>query len=459
MEQDKIHRFVECTVPISNCNLKCEYCYVIQENRRNTKTNSFLLKPREIGKAFSQKRWGGVMLVNLCGFGETLIPKQMPDIIYYILNEGHYINVTNNGTQTERFNEIIKYPKEMLSRLSFSFSLHYVELKKKGLLEVFAENAKKVREAGCSYLIQINLCDTYIELKDEITEYCLKNFNALPQVALTRDETKSKEEFYIYSQRTNEEYFEEGRKYHSPLFEFTLKNFNVKRTEFCYAGDWSFKLDLASGDLRSCYFTRPHYNIYDDLNEEIPINTVGENCGWKYCINSSHFMSLGVIPSVDTPTYGALRNREEANWYSKTMISFLESKFNESNDEYSEETQRIITKKFYTWHNRVGEGKYPYLFPCDALPENAEIVLYGAGKVGRCYYAQAKENYKIISWVDCNFENIDMSGEKNIKIESPDKIKELEFDFVVIGILNEDIIKEVSEKLQKMGVNKDKIIY
>ena len=30
---DKIKRFFECLIPVTICNLKCEYCYIIQEER------------------------------------------------------------------------------------------------------------------------------------------------------------------------------------------------------------------------------------------------------------------------------------------------------------------------------------------------------------------------------------------------------------------------------------------
>jgi hypothetical protein len=42
-------------------------------------------------------------------------------------------------------------------------------------------------------------------------------------------------------------------------------------------------------------------------------------------------MSLGIIPSIKTPSYEALRNRREADWYSIEMRSFLSSKLRESN--------------------------------------------------------------------------------------------------------------------------------
>ena len=32
-----IKRFIECTVPVTVCNMKCSYCYVMQEGRRSNK--------------------------------------------------------------------------------------------------------------------------------------------------------------------------------------------------------------------------------------------------------------------------------------------------------------------------------------------------------------------------------------------------------------------------------------
>ena len=328
---ESISKFVECLVPISQCNLKCSYCYVMQENRRNSKTPPFCCSPEEIGYAFHRERWGGTLLVNLCAFGETLASPIMPQIIYNILKQGHFINVTNNGTMNNQFDEIIKFPKDMLSRLCFAFSFHYVELKRTHNLQNFINNVKKVKAAGCSILIQLNLADEYIPYLEDIKKICVDNFGAYPQVALTRKEGN---EFSIFTSHTDEEYMALGQSFHSPLFEFTCKNFRIKRKEFCYAGDWSYKLDLATGDLRSCYFSRPYYNIYKKPDEKIKALTVGSNCHKAYCVNSSHFMSLGVIPSVPCPSYIDLRERADAKWYTDEMKAFLSTRLYDTNKEY-----------------------------------------------------------------------------------------------------------------------------
>ncbi len=184
-----IKKFFECTVPVSSCNLRCSYCYVMQENRRDIKTDDFILPPEEIGRAFAKTRTGGISLFNLCGFGETLIPEQMPEIIYYLLKEGHFVNVTNNGTMTERIKEMMGFPREYLSRLCFSFSFHYLELIKRDKLQTFIENVKLTRSHGCSAVIQLNMADEYMERIEEIKELCRLEFGAYPQIALTRKES------------------------------------------------------------------------------------------------------------------------------------------------------------------------------------------------------------------------------------------------------------------------------
>ena len=281
---ETIKKFVECTIPVSHCNLKCSYCYIIQEHRRNINMPGFKYSPEYIGRAFNKRRWGGSMLVNLCGAGETLMCPGITQIIAAILNEGHFMNVTTNGTMSKIFDEIINLPDELLSRLCFAFSLH--------------------------------------EGKD----------------------------FSIFTEHSEQEYINYGKEFKSPLFDFTCKNFRVKRHEFCYAGDWSFKLNLATGELRSCYFSQPFYNIYENVNECVKTFPVGNNCGNSYCVNSSHFMSLGVIPEIQCPSYVELRDRPEAKWYTVKMRGFLDTRLYNGNSQYST-IRKYFTNQYFRLHS------------------------------------------------------------------------------------------------------------
>lgn len=217
-------------------------------------------------------------------------------------------------------------------------------------------------------MLQINLCDEYIPYIEEIKKISYEKVGAYPQVALTRNEETVP--MSIHSKLSNSEYYKYGSLFESPLFDFTFKNFNVKRKEFCYAGDWSGILDLQTGILKKCYNEPIGVNIFEDIDKPICFEAVGSNCKSCYCVNSSHFMSLGVIPEISTPTYAQLRNRvcsDGSEWLQPEIKSFMSTKLFESNEEYSKKKKRQI--------NKAGEELIPFSVKVKSavyksLPEN-----------------------------------------------------------------------------------------
>ena len=272
---------------------------------------------------------------SICGAGETTMQPEIADIVYHIMKHGHYVNITTNGTVTKKIDEILERGKDFTDRLHFAFSFHYLELVRLNLMDRFFDNVKKVREAGCSFLVQINLCDDYLPHLDEIKRLSIAHTGAMPQVAATRKEETGLRKIELLTELTEEEYIKAGKTFDSPLFDFTMKNFNVPRKEFCYAGDWSGNLDLSTGILRRCYCSYLRQDIFKNPKEPIRFLAIGNMCGSAFCMNSSHFMSLGVIPEVETPTYAELRNRKEAGWYTPQMEEALSGKLEEANELYS----------------------------------------------------------------------------------------------------------------------------
>lgn len=330
---DQIKRFFECLMPVTACNLKCGYCYVIQRDNRKMEVPKLKYSPEIIGRGLTIERLGGVCFFSICGAGETLIPEETVRITEQLLKNGHYVNITTNGTLSNRFDELLKLPKEQIERLHVAFSLHYNELVRLNMLDKFFENVKKIRKAGASFIVQINLCDEYVEKWDTIKELCISKIGAPPQVAATRKENDLNTNIELLTDLSIEEYKRIGDQFESPLFDFTMKNFGVKRNEFCYAGDWSGTLNLGTGILTKCYGVEPQ-DIFKDLERPIRFCAVGR-CNQLFCMNSSHFMSLGIIPSVETPSYASLRNRDSAGWYSSRMKEFLDGKLINCNDVYS----------------------------------------------------------------------------------------------------------------------------
>lgn len=365
--EDRIKRFFECLIPVTICNIRCSYCYVIQRNNRKMEQPKLKYTPEQIGKALTQKRLGGTCYFSICGAGETLVPHETIEIAKAILDNGHYINITTNGTLTNRFEEIVHFPQEWLERVHFSFSFHYVELKKRNLLDTFFKNVDKVKKAGASFIVQINLCDEYLPYLDEIKRLCIEHTGAMPQVAATRKEIQLNNNVQLLTEMTTEEYISLGKTFESPLFDMTMKNFNVKRKEFCYAGDWTGTLDLSTGILSRCYGSCYRQDIFADPDRPIDFQAIGNACSSLYCMNSSHFMSLGVIPEVDTPTYASLRNREEAGWYTPRMQAFLSQKLSDNNELYDEKKEKrskryarkeVVVRTLSKWkHNAVKQIK------------------------------------------------------------------------------------------------------
>lgn len=340
-----ITRFIECLIPVTACNLTCEYCYIIQEERRTNQLPKMRYSPERIGIALSKERLGGACYFSICGAGETLLPSETIPIVEELLKQGHYVNVTTNGTISKRFDEISNLSLDLLKHLHFAFSLHYLELKEKDMLDVFARNVTLMKKVGCSFLVQVNLYDGYIPYIDEINEFCIEKFGAKPHLAATRMEKNN--EIKLHTALSEDEYREMGKKMESSLFDFTMENFNVKRKEFCYAGDWSFILDLDTGIMRKCYNIPFGVNIFEEPQKPIKFEAVGKGCNKSFCVNASHFMSLGIIPTINTPSYAELRNRG-AGWYTEEMRDVLSKKLGDEHKEYS-----IYRKSVVALHNQI----------------------------------------------------------------------------------------------------------
>lgn len=356
----QIKRFFECLIPVTVCNLKCNYCYIIQRDYRNMELSQLKYSPQHIAEGLTQKRLGGVCFFSICGAGETLAQPETLEIAQLLLHEGHFVNITTNGTLSNRFNKISKMSENERKRLHFSFSFHYLELKRLGLLNRFFENINLVHENGCSYMVQLNLCDEYIPYLDEIKTLCMKKIGAYPQIAVTRKEEPGLKNIQIFTKKTEKEYKQLGESFNSELFRYTLDNFNIKRKEFCYAGERSGTLNLATGVLTKCYADPKGIDIFKDIKKPIKFEAIGHNCGCAYCLNSSHFMSLGVIDDGDKRTYASIRDRDSANWFNNTVKEALNQKLWDNNRVYSIPQKIIANTKqkykvlYYSTRHKVG---------------------------------------------------------------------------------------------------------
>lgn len=131
-------------IPISICNFRCSYCYLAQRDEHYQGVQSEMkYTPEQVRKALSIKRMGGPCYCNLCADGETFITKNIDQYVKVLLEEGHYVEFVTNLTIIKILDIFLSWDKELLKHLEFKRSFHYLELKRKNLLEPFVENVKR----------------------------------------------------------------------------------------------------------------------------------------------------------------------------------------------------------------------------------------------------------------------------------------------------------------------------
>lgn len=92
------------------------------------------------------------------------------------------------------------------------------------------------------------------------------------------------------------------------------------------------------------------------------------------------------------------------------------------------------------------------LFPYKAFPKGSRIVVYGAGIFGLETISMIeKRKYGIVTaWVDKNY---DIYQKRNMKVDSPDKLAMIDYDYMVLAVLRADIRED-----KQRGVPLNKMI-
>lgn len=329
---DKIKHYIECYIETETCNLRCHYCYIALQERFTNKIQKFSHSKEDIRRALSKERLGGPCLLNFCAGGETLLDEDALQVAKELLKEGHYINLVTNGTISKRFEEIASWPKELREHLMIKFSFHYLEFKRLNILDKFASNVSLMKKSGVSFTVEITPSDKLVPFIDEVKEWSIQNIGVFPHITIARDDRT--ENIDILSNYSYEEYKKIWGQFDSKLFNYKTEIFYQPRKEYCYAGRWSFCVNLNTGVMTQCYQAKELGNIFDNIDEPLPLEEIGYGCCLPHCFNGHAFLTLGNVPSLHSPTYAEVRNRvcaDGSEWLTPCMKSFIGSKLKESN--------------------------------------------------------------------------------------------------------------------------------
>ncbi len=341
---DKVKKLILFRIPMSICNFRCHYCYLAQRPTHyegNQPTPS--LTPEQFGYAFRKERIGGLAYGNFCADGETLLVKNIDSYIKAFVEQGHYVEIVSNMTVTPMLDKILAWPKDLLAHVEFKCSFHYLELKQKRKLDVFASNIKKVWAAGASANIEITPSDELIPYLDEVKEYSLNNFGALPHITIARDDRSSAIDYL--TELPMAEYDKVWSTFDSGFWRYKKTIFGKYQEKFCYAGAWMLYVDFYNGDCQKCYAGPFLNNVYANLDVPLPSEPIGR-CPLSHCYNGHMLLTLGLIPGATPVRYGDIRNRERADgggyWLNSQVYNFFDTKLEESNEEWSPIRRRLF---------------------------------------------------------------------------------------------------------------------
>lgn len=350
---ERIKRFITCNVPVKVCNFRCTYCYLGQysnvDNYRGG-ISQFVLEPKKIAKSLSPQRLGGICHFNFCASGETMLHPQLIELISELTKMGHYVDVVTNGTLSNKIEELIRtLDDKQRKRCFIKFSFHYLELKKNNMMDIFVSNINKIKESKISYTIEITPCDELVPHIDNIKEFSIKQFGALPHISIARNE--SVKGIAMLTKYSKEEYKKIWSTFESELFNFKMSIFGKKMKQFCYAGEWSLNVMLEDGSYWQCYLGNKLGNICD-MDKPIHFCPIGR-CKEPHCYNGHAFLAFGNIPSIGNDiNYAIERDRiteSGEHWLQPDIYKFFSDKCSNNNKQLSDRDKRKIIRK----NNRI----------------------------------------------------------------------------------------------------------
>ena len=177
---------------------------------------------------------------------------------------------------------------------------------------------------------------------------------------------------------------------------------------------------------------------------------VTDICGYHYCMREQS------IVHRRHPDY--LHNLNE-------LYLSLEKVFNEH------DRKEILLLKLQMWINtmiRIAPSamgfsdlvqvSIDYLFPHYDTMCGKEIILYGAGRVGKDFYLQLRfrEDIKLVGWTDKNVQDYQKKGYPVMWLS---EITELRYDYMVIAVKELTVMEQIKRELIEAGIPEEKIVW
>jgi glycosyltransferase involved in cell wall biosynthesis len=141
-------------------------------------------------------------------------------------------------------------------------------------------------------------------------------------------------------------------------------------------------------------------------------------------------------------------NRQREYFYDERLYSWCRQIIENSAEELTFKAARSYGLELTT-------GVLRFQFPYDSIERDSRIVLFGAGIIGRYYYSQIilSSYCDIVLWVDSTI------VKKFSYLHEPQRIREVDYDAIVISYGGKKLISKTITYLLEIGVPAEKIIH
>ena len=339
-------RFFNTNIPTNKCNLRCHYCYVGQTYSFNNEHLEMNLEYSfdHMKKSLSLSRLGGVCMFNLCASGETMLYKQLPEIVQMFLELGHYVSIVTNLTLSKPLKQILEIAEKYKDKLFIKCSFQYMELQKLNLIEKFFENVELLKNNGISFTVELTANDESIRYIDDIKQLCMLKLGALTHIIESRNE--GEEHYRRLTQLPIDVHKRVWGGFDSPLFAYQQSKWDRKIETFCYAGEYRLSINMADGSVTQCDGGVHLENMFEHPDKKYYFSAIGCNCFYKHCY-ASHYQSClcNNFGDDNAPTYAEERDRvcaDGSHWLTPVMREVFSHRMSEWHEPYSEDKKLFI---------------------------------------------------------------------------------------------------------------------
>lgn len=107
---------------------------------------------------------------------------------------------------------------------------------------------------------------------------------------------------------------------------------------------------------------------------------------------------------------------------------------------------------------RIEEQRSYYKFPWEKVPVGSAVVIYGAGAVGKDYLLQMRQAMRCFLVAVCDRNASKLKQESFLAVH-PEELPSMDFDYLVIAVLDDDMVVKIKESLLFLGIDEKKIVW